>query len=88
MKGIKRKFADVFELPSEAVYALPVLTVTGRIEVIVENYEGVIEYSPEIIRLGTSAGTLNIEGLEMDIKCMNSQCVKVTGQIDSFFYEA
>ena len=86
-KGIRKTFAEVFELPAEAVCDLPVLTVTGRIEVIVENYGGVIEYSTTKVVLGTKSGILTVNGENMDIKFMNSQCVKISGAIEGLKYD-
>ena len=43
VKGIRKTFADAFELPAEAVSALPVITLTGQIDMIIENYGGVVE---------------------------------------------
>ena len=86
VRNIRKTFADAFELPAEAVSALPVVTLTGQVEMIIENYGGVVEYSSEKITLATACGVLNIEGRELDIKYMNSQCVTVTGVICSFMF--
>ena len=51
-KKIRKAFADVFELPTEAVSNMPVITITGNINIIIENYGGIIEFSDEKIVLG------------------------------------
>ncbi|MCJ7855881.1 sporulation protein YqfC [Lachnospiraceae bacterium NSJ-143] len=86
-KNIRRTFAEVFELPAEAVCALPVITLTGQVDMIIENYGGILEYSDGKITLNTSAGILKIEGSTLDIKYMNSQCISIKGAISSFSYE-
>ncbi len=86
VKGIRKTFADAFELPAEAVSALPVITLTGQIDMIIENYGGVVEYSTEKIMLNTVCGILKIDGTKLDIKYMNSQCVTVTGVISAFSF--
>ncbi len=86
-KNIRHVFADVFELPVEAVSALPVITLTGQVDMIVENYGGIIEYSDTRIMLNTATGIIKIEGIELDIKYMNSQCVTIKGVINNFCFE-
>ena len=86
-KNIRRVFADVFELPAEAVSSFPVITLTGQVDMIVENYGGIIEYSDTRIMLNTAAGIIKIEGTGLDIKYMNSQCVTVKGVINEFCFE-
>ena len=43
MKNIKRNFAEALEIPEEIVLNLPLITMTGRERLVVENYKGVIE---------------------------------------------
>ena len=60
MKNIKRNFAEALEIPEEIVLNLPLITMTGRERLVVENYKGVIEYDEKQIRLNTSIGILKI----------------------------
>ena len=85
-RSIRKTFADAFELPAEAVSALPVITITGQEDMIIENYGGVVEYSTEKITLSTACGVLKIDGSGLDIRYMNSQCVTVTGVISTFSF--
>ena len=86
-KSIRKTFADGFELPAEAVSALPVVTLTGQMDMIIENYGGIVEFSQEKITLSTSAGAMVINGEGLDIRYMNSQCVNIKGKIDLISYE-
>lgn len=86
MSKIRKTFAAAFELPPEAVSALPVITLTGKEDMIIENYGGVVEYSTEKISLNTACGLLKIDGENLDIRYMNSQCVNVTGVISAFSF--
>ena len=38
-KKIRKTFTDIFELPTEAASNMPVITVTGNINIIIENYQ-------------------------------------------------
>ena len=85
-RRIRKTFSDSFELPAEADSALPVITLTGQEDMIIENYGGVVEYSTEKITLSTACGVLKIDGSGLDIRYMNSQCVTVTGVISTFSF--
>ena len=82
-KKIRKTFTDIFELPTEAASNMPVITVTGNINIIIENYGGIIEVSDEKIVLGVLNGFMKIEGKKLDIKYMNTKCMTVDGKIGS-----
>ncbi len=82
-KKIRKTFTDIFELPTEAASNMPVITVTGNINIIIENYGGIIEFSDEKIVLGVLNGFMKIEGKRLDIKYMNTKCMTVDGKIGS-----
>ena len=82
-KKIRKTFTDIFELPTEAASNMPVITVTGNIHIIIENYGGIIEFSDEKIVLGVLNGFMKIEGKKLDIKYMNTKCMTVDGKIGS-----
>ena len=82
-KKIRKTFTDIFELPTEAASNMPVITVTVYINIIIENYGGIIEFSDEKIVLGVLNGFMKIEGKRLDIKYMNTKCMTVDGKIGS-----
>ena len=82
-KKIRKTFTDIFELPTEAASNMPVITVTGNINIIIENYGGIVEFSDEKIVLGVLDGCMKIEGKGLDIKYMNTRCMTVDGKIGS-----
>ena len=82
-KKIRKTFTDIFELPTEAASNMPVITVTGNINIIIENDGGIIEISDEKIVLGVLNGFMKIEGKRLDIKYMNTKCMTVDGKIGS-----
>ncbi len=79
---IKKTVTNVFELPKEIVYNLPLLSLIGNDELNIENYKGVIEYSEEKIRLNTSIGVLRIEGKRLFLKQITAETVTITGHIE------
>jgi len=85
-KKIKNIFATTLELPKEIVLNLPLITLTGKEQLYIENYKNVIEYTDEKIRLNTSCGILKIEGKNLSLKEITNENVEVTGIIYKFEY--
>lgn len=81
--NIKRAVTEALELPVEAVLNLPVLTMTGREELSVENYRSIIEYSEESIKISTGCGSLRITGEKLLLKQLTSEHIVVSGSIFS-----
>lgn len=81
MKNIKRNFAEALEIPEEIVLNLPLITMTGRERLVVENYKGVIEYDEKQIRLNTSIGILKIEGDSLVLKNIAYESITILGVI-------
>ena len=42
--SFRNKIAELSELPKDVALGMPVLTVTGQMELCLENYRGIIEY--------------------------------------------
>jgi len=82
MKKIKKIVSEVFEIPSEAVGAEPLITLVGNEKIIVENSRGIAKYESEKIRINTALGLTEIEGKDMNIKVLGEQCVIAEGKID------
>ena len=80
-RGIKRSMSDAFELPREVVLNLPLISLTGREEAVIENYKGIIEYSQDTVRISTGAGVLKIQGKNLLLKHITDEDVSVTGGI-------
>lgn len=81
MANMKRRVSDALELPREVLMNLPFVTITGKEEVCIENYKGVVEYGSEKIRIHTTAGLLKIEGKNLLLKHITSENVIITGVV-------
>ncbi|MGL4790711.1 MAG: sporulation protein YqfC [Anaerotignaceae bacterium] len=84
--GIRRKVTEVLELPKEAMLNLPLITLLGREEIIIENYKGVVEYGEDVIRINTGIGVLKIEGRGLNIKKITGESVTISGIFCSLIY--
>ena len=70
------------ELPKEALMNYPLITMTGKEEVMIENYKGILEYSEERIRISTSAGVLRLTGKKLLLRQVTSDNIGIIGVID------
>ena len=85
-QNIKKKLVNTLELPKEIIFNLPLITMVGNEEINIENYKGVIEYSPEKIRINTECGVLKINGEKLSFKQITAENIIVTGIIQTLEY--
>lgn len=86
-KHLKQQVVETLELPKDLFFGAVMLTVTGREEVIVENYKGILEYTTESIRLQTKNCRLLLNGKNLKIVYYTNEEMKITGFIDQITYE-
>lgn len=84
---IKAKIAGAANVPKDVLLGVPILTLTGQIELCVENYRGIIEYTEELIRVQTKAGQLRIDGKRLQIDYYTNDEMKITGRIHAIAYQ-
>lgn len=78
---------ETLELPKDLVYGAVLLTVTGRRELLVENYRGILEYTTECIRLQAKDCRVSIQGKALSIQYYTNEEMKINGIIKSILYE-
>lgn len=69
--------------PREVTTKAPLVTLTGRERLQVEQHMGLVDYETENIVLRTSAGLMRISGAGMVFQRYSAQEAVVTGRIDS-----
>lgn len=60
---------------------------SGRMEALVENYKGVLEYTPEKIVVQTKHGCVEFAGKDMLISYYNAEEMKIRGRVDSVCFQ-
>lgn len=85
--SFRNRVAEASELPKDVVLGQPVLTILGYMELNIENYRGIIEYTDCLIRLQTKAGQIRVKGKSLHIEYYTNDDMKVTGQIESIEYK-
>jgi len=87
-KSFKTIVTDTVGMPKDVLLGLPLVTVTGRCEVCVENYRGIQEYTDKLIRIQAKSCMIHICGFQLQIECYNNEETKITGRIHSIeFHE-
>ena len=77
---------ESLELPADIMYGAVIITATGRGQVLVENYKGIIEYTQEKIRLQTKTCQVTIQGTNLLVEYYTNEEMKITGCIQGILY--
>lgn len=86
-QSFKNKIANASEFPKDVLLGQPVLTVLGQMELNVENYRGMIEYTDILIRIQTKIGQIRITGKNLRVDYYTNDDMKITGRIETIEYQ-
>ena len=86
-QSLKNKIAEASGLPKDVVMGQPVVTVLGRMELNIENYRGIIEYTDALIRVQTKAGQIRITAKNLSVDYYTNDDMKLTGRIEAIEYQ-
>lgn len=76
------------ELPPEIIYNLPKVTLSGNVQLFVENHRGIIEYSRGKVRIAVNLGELAIWGDELVIGQITREGICLVGKIAGLQYHS
>jgi len=79
--GMKRQVAEALDLPKEVLLDLPLISITGKEEITVENHKGILAYSDDMIRIGTKAGTIRVGGSKLYLKQLSADALVIGGEL-------
>lgn len=77
---------ETFEMPKETLLNVPIISMVGNREIVIENFISIIQYEEEVIRLKTSCGELGIWGKGLKAKSMDSEQIHIKGTINDVSY--
>lgn len=86
MFAVKSKIAEKLNIPQDISDGLPIVTVTGKNEIYVENYKGIIEYGKCCIKIQTKVCRVTFSGKNLEIVYYTNVDMKITGEIESVCY--
>lgn len=83
----QKTVGDVLEFPLDVIGDGPKITITGRKQVIVENYKEIVTFSGEEISLATSEGELYLTGKGLILKTVLPTELHIEGELVSLGYK-
>ncbi len=86
MFAVKSKIAEKLNIPQDISDGLPIVTITGKNEIYVENYKGIIEYGKCCIKIQTKVCRITFLGKNLEIVYYTNVDMKITGEIESICY--
>ncbi len=86
MFQVKAKIAEKLNIPEDIADGVPIVTITGKKEVYVENYKGIIEYSEDCIKIQTKCSRMTFAGKNLEIVYYTNTDMKITGILESVTY--
>lgn len=84
---LKSRLIESTEVPKDVLLGQPLLTILGHMEINIENYRGIIEYTNVLIRVQTKIGQIRITGKDLCIDYYTNDDMKITGRIEIIEYQ-
>ena len=84
---IREQIGSQLSLSQDVCSNSCIITITGTMEVLIENYKGLLEYSSEKIVLQGLRERISILGREMTIHTYNNEDCLIQGHITAVFPE-
>lgn len=86
MFQIKSKIAEKLNIPEDISQGLPIVNITGKKEVFVENYKGIIEYQKTCIKIQTKNCRISFVGKNLEIVYYTNTDMKIIGEVQAIIY--
>ncbi|MGI6148247.1 MAG: sporulation protein [Firmicutes bacterium] len=79
--NLKKQFAQLMDLPPEAVINSALIKIVGNLEISISNHRGLVEYTTTAIRVASPQGVIAVSGAGLVIHYLSSDEIKVGGRI-------
>lgn len=80
-------FSNHLQFPQDVMCGVVIVTVTGRREIMIENFKGIIVYEDERIQIQTKDCKLTILGNHLKVDYYTNEEMKIVGRIHQICYE-
>ena len=84
---ISQAMGRLLALPKDVVLHLPRITLLGNVQCCVENHQGILQYTPQLVGLQAGQYRIYIEGAELVITSLTAEVIYVEGRIGQVRYE-
>ena len=75
------------ELPKDFIMGEAIVTITGRRELLIENYKGILNYEDSFIKIQAKNCRIMISGRNLSIDYYTNEEMKITGFFEQIQYE-
>ena len=83
----REQVIEQLELPKDFVLKDALVTITGRRELLIENYEGILTYEDSVIKIQAKNCRIEITGTHLNIDYYTNEEMKITGFLQQIQYE-
>ncbi|HOV79709.1 MAG TPA: sporulation protein YqfC [Bacillota bacterium] len=80
-RKVRKRLSELFEIPGDVMLDLPKITLVGNIQILVENHRGIIEYTPQRVRVCTGDGEVAVGGEDLILRNILPDELMVEGKI-------
>ncbi len=80
-KKIKRQFSELLEIPGDVALDLPKITLVGNMQLFIENHRGIIEYTPDRVRISVGDGEVALTGEDLMLRNILPDELCIEGKI-------
>ena len=84
----KELVVESLRLPKDSLLGASIVTITGNMDVFVEKYKGIIEYTSQVILLQGKTCKIEICGKRLNIVYYTNEDMKISGCIEAVRYMA
>ena len=84
---IREQVIEQLELPKDFLLGEAIVTVTGRKELLIENYKGILNYEDSFIKIQAKSCRIVITGRQLSIDYYTNEEMKISGFFEAIQYE-
>lgn len=85
-KKLQTNVGDILDFPPDVVGEGPKITITGRKEILVENYINIVNFTEDEIRLETTEGDVCLNGKGLVLKVILATELRIEGELSSLSF--
>ena len=82
----KEMIVESLKLPKDSMLGASIVTVTGSTDAFIENYRGILEYTPECIISQGKNCQISTAGRRLSIDYYTNEDMKISGCIETIRY--
>lgn len=72
---------EALELPKDLILGMPIITLTGNREMLIENHRGLIDYSDKQMVILSKEIRIQITGINLNVEYYTGDMLKIKGKI-------